>query len=278
MTQARFYEVNGLSVAELAGAGADFFRRDTFDATVYNDYYGRTVLQIGKQSGGRMLVGMNYALTVVFTSQPDGKILIELGGESWADKIGSGAIGAFIFPPLLVTAAIGAWQQGDLSNQFWVFLDGYVFQRSGQPARSIMAVPQYNTGWEQQSSPGQWPPSGGYQTNQNSAYSYAQPGINPSVPTYPTPTKSSHRTSWFDPTSLQPIFEAQVGRMASWQAVMADGVINYDELNAQQAQVDKLQKQAEEMLETDAKIKLAEVLTELGKLEQIQRTALTKGR
>ncbi len=276
MTQARFYETNGINIQELAGAGADFFRRDNFDSTFYNDYNGRTVLQIGKQQGARFLVGLAYSLTVVFTPQPDGKVLVELGGESWGDKIASGAIGAVLLPPLLFTAAYGAWQQSELDNRFWAFLDGYIFNRSGRPANTLTAVPYYNA-------PSQWPatpsPAPGYQTYQNQAYHYGPPGQ--SQPPYPAPMSGpSRRANWFDPSSMQPVFERQVGRMASWQIVMADGVIDYKELNAQQERVDKLQKRAEEMLENDSnldgKLKLAETMTELGKLEQMQRSLMTK--
>jgi len=274
MPQARFYDLQNLTVPELAGVATDFFRRDNFNAGFQTDPSGRTILQVGKQDGARFILGLAYSLTVVFTPQPDGKVLIELGGESWGDKIASGAIGAFLVPPLLFTAAYGAWQQTQLDDRFWNFVDGFIYNRTGRPPQWVVAVPYYND-------PAQWPPSpppppAGYQAYQNSSYNYAQGRPPAPYPVPNAPVAISRRASWFDPATMQPVFNQQVGRMASWQAVMADGVINYEELNGQQAQVDKLQKKAEEMLDTDAKIKLAEVLTEVGRLEQLQRSALTK--
>jgi hypothetical protein len=278
MAQARFYEVQGVPIPELAGAAADFFRRDNFDAGFYMDSTGRAILQIGKQQGARFLLGLAYSLTVVFTPQPDGKVLIELGGESWGDKIASGAIGAVLLPPLLITAAVGAWQQSELDNRFWGFLEGYIYNRTGRVVQWLEAIPYYNNQAQWPAPPPPPPPN--FPGYQNAAYGYAPTNRPPAPYPYPAPVSPvnvvARRSAWFDPSNMQPVFDQQVGRMASWQAVMADGVINYQELNDQQDRVDKLQKKAEDMLETEAKVKLAEVLTEISKLEQLQRTALTK--
>lgn len=300
MTQARFYTTHGVPVPELAAAAADFFRRDSFDAGFQTDYAGRTVLKIGKENTGRFILGLNFALTVVFTPQPDNRVLVELGGESWTDKIVGGALGAFFIFPLLFTAAYGAWKQSELDDQFWGFLDGHIQQRTGQWPNPIPAVPYLNApdsqtnGW-QMGNLGEWnyapppppPPAGtpmpGFQAYQNYNYGFVAPtqpqqGYPPQPTWAPAPMAGnlSQRISWFSSDNMQPIFDQQVGRMASWQAVMADGVINYDELNQQQERVTTLQQRTEEMLETDARISLVEAMRELGKLEQLQRTALTK--
>ncbi|HEX2911184.1 MAG TPA: hypothetical protein VH186_10280 [Chloroflexia bacterium] len=293
MPEARFYQSNGIPVTELASAAAGFFRQDNFDTNYYQDYAGRTVLQIGKQQGARFLLGLAYSLTVVFTPQQEDRILVELGGESWGDKVASGAVGAFFLPPLLFTAAFGAWKQSELDDRFWNFLNGYILNRSGRPGNPVTAVPYYNGPQQQQPNtfqsffapPPPPPPAGmgpqGYQGYQNSAYGYAPQDA--AQPPYPAPWPEVNpsqpvtgRGSWFDPQNLQPVFDQQVGKMGSWQAVMADGVINYQELSEQQSQVDRLQQRAEEMLDTNARLKLAEVLNELNRLEQLQRDALAR--
>ncbi len=303
MPQARFYDANGVPVQELAAAAADFFRQDNFDTTI-QDQSGRTILQINKQGGVRYVFGLAYSLTVVLTPQPDGRVLVELGGETWGDKIASGAIGWVLLPPLVFTAAYGAWKQSELDDRFWAFINGYIQNRSGRYATSTVAVPYYNQG--QAAPQGNWfnrlentfgggsdnpvPPNyqGYYQNNTYQYHPQGQPPAPYAVPApgtagWSTPApgpaapggSAPARSSWFDTARMQPIFDQQVGRMASWQAVMADGVINYEELNHQQERVSKLQKSAENSLDTDARLKLAELLNEMGRLEGMQRTALT---
>ena len=41
-------------------------------------------------------------------------ITVNIGNGEWSDKIGAGVVGAFIFAPLAVTAAIGAYNQKKL--------------------------------------------------------------------------------------------------------------------------------------------------------------------
>ena len=288
MTQARFYTITNLPLSEIAGAAADFFRQDGFDTNVFTDFANRTVLQVGKERGARFLFGLAYSLTVIMTPQPDGRVLVELGGESWGDKVGSGVVGAIFFAPLLFTAAYGAWQQSELDDRFWGFLDNYIYNRTGQPPQPVNAVPYYNNSTPAPqgdygpfySSPPPAPPSQpyNYQAYQNYTYGYApQGGPQPAytVPNIKTQPAFPHKSSWFDDAGMQPIFEQQVGKMASWQTVIADGVITYQELNQQQDRVQQLQQHAEQLLDTNAKLKLAETLHELGRLEQLQRTALT---
>lgn len=294
MSQARFYDPYGLPIADIATATVDFFRRDGYDARYQTDYAGRTVLEISKQDTVRFILGLAYSLTVVFTPQPNGQVLLELGGESWADKVVSGAVGAFFFPPFLFTAAYGAWKQSELDDRFWDFLKNYIEQRTGRPVMPAMAVPYNNNAtsllgddWNKTisdifaptpvaSSPDQLPT--GYQAYQNPSYGYTTP--NYQQPNYnqsqqPPLFVANRRMQWFEPKTMQPLFDDNVGRMASWRAVMEDGKINYEELNEQQERVTKLQQHTEEMLDVSARVKLVEVMVELGQLEQLQRTALT---
>lgn len=267
--QARFYETHGLETTELANALADWFRLQEFEWRTYSDPSGRYVLQIRKQSTGRTILGLNYALTVSFKSQDDGRTLIELGGADWTDKIVSGAIGLFFLTPLLFTAAYGAWQQGELNNRVWEFLNGYIFNRTGKPANSVTAVPYYTgvPGYN----PNVPPPPGAYYP----AASYAPTGMGgfPPVTTGEARPTGSQDGSWFDPATMQPIFDQQIGRMASWQQAMADGKIVDEEVKEQTEKVDRLRQQVEEKLSTEQRIKFAEVVSTMERLETLQKAA-----
>ena len=56
---------------ELAGALADHFRAQGFEAQVFRTSGDRTVMQARKESLWRNLLGVAYALTVVFTVRAD---------------------------------------------------------------------------------------------------------------------------------------------------------------------------------------------------------------
>jgi hypothetical protein len=56
-----------VSAEELARTLADHFRAQEFEAQVYRTSENRTVMQARKESLWRQLLGVTYALTVVFT-------------------------------------------------------------------------------------------------------------------------------------------------------------------------------------------------------------------
>jgi len=58
-------------------------------------------MQARKESLWRTLLGVAYALTVVFTPG-EGQLSIGLGGHEWVDAAVSGAIGLVAVPPVLL--------------------------------------------------------------------------------------------------------------------------------------------------------------------------------
>jgi hypothetical protein len=261
--QARFYDTYGLSTGEIGNALADWFRMQGFEWRTFGDPNGRYSLQIRKVGVGRSIFGLNYALSVTFSPQENGKTLVELGGADWTDKIISGAIGVFLVWPLMFTAAYGAWQQSELDDKVWSFLEGYVLNRTGKPANPIIAVPQYAgmPGYNPNTppQPGTYYPSASYTPSAMSGFPPPPPGGFSTVGES-RPGATTDR-SWFDTTTMQPIFDQQIGRMASWQSAMADGKIVDEEVREQTEKVEKMRASLEERLSTEQRIKLAEVIT-----------------
>lgn len=262
--QARFYDAHGLSPQELSNALAEWFRYQGFEWRTSQEPGSRYTLQICKQSTGRAILGLNFALTVSFTPQTDGRTLVELGGADWTDKIVSGAIGVLLIAPLMLTAGYGAWQQSELNNRVWEFLDGYIFQRTGQYANAQTAVPYYNgmPGYNSNVPP----PQDAYYP---SVY-YPQPGGSSG---FPPPPGQPSKPSWFDAQTMQPVFSQQIERMASWQQAIADGKIVDEEVKEQTEKVEKMRKYVEDTLDADQKLKLAEVLAAMDRLEAAQIAA-----
>src|SRR5215216_7782916 len=73
-----------LPAEELAQALADHFRAREFEVQVFRTSEDRTVMQARKESLWRHLLGVAYAITVVFTPG-EGQLSIGLGGHEWVD-------------------------------------------------------------------------------------------------------------------------------------------------------------------------------------------------
>ena len=106
---------------ELAQALADHFRAQEFETQVFRTSGDRTVMQARKESLWRTLLGVAYALTVVFTPG-EGQLSIGLGGHEWVDTAISGAIGLAV-QPVLVGTAYGIWKENQLDKQVWQVID-----------------------------------------------------------------------------------------------------------------------------------------------------------
>jgi len=107
---------------ELARALADYFAAQEFEAQVYRTSGDRTVMQARKESLWRQLLGVSYAVTVVFTPG-EGQLSIGLGGHEWVDAAVSGAIGLVAVPPVLLGTAYGIWKENQLDQEVWQVID-----------------------------------------------------------------------------------------------------------------------------------------------------------
>jgi hypothetical protein len=116
---------------ELARALADHFRGQDFEAQVFSTSGERTVMQARKESLWRTLLGVAYALTVVFTPG-EGQLSIGLGGHEWVDAAVSGAIGLVAVPPVLLGTAYGIWRENQLDKEVWQVID----ERVSMPAEA----------------------------------------------------------------------------------------------------------------------------------------------
>ena len=116
---------------ELARALADHFRAKEFETQVFRTSGDRTVMQARKESLWRHLLGVAYALTVVFTPG-EGQLSIGLGGHEWVDAAVSGAIGLVAVPPVLLGTAYGIWKENQLDKEVWQVID----ERVAAPAEA----------------------------------------------------------------------------------------------------------------------------------------------
>jgi hypothetical protein len=124
-----------VSAEVLAQALADHFRAQEFETQVFRASGERTVMQARKESLWRNLLGVAYALTVVFTPG-EGQLSVGLGGHEWVDTAISGAIGLFAVQPVLVGTAYGIWKENQLDKEVWQVIDKRAGIRIGSAGNS----------------------------------------------------------------------------------------------------------------------------------------------
>src|SRR4029450_1877129 len=127
---------------ELARTLADHFRAQEFEGQVYRTSGDRTVMQARQESLWRQLLGVSYALTVVF-APGEGRVSISLGGHEWVDAAVSGAIGLVAVPPVLLGTAYGIWKENQFDKEVWQLIDKVVSASSPHttPARAPQSGP-----------------------------------------------------------------------------------------------------------------------------------------
>jgi hypothetical protein len=256
MAQACFFGTNGLPLPELSGVAAQWFQSQGFGTYVYTDPIGRIFVDAHKESLGRSIFGLSLALTVAFSQPQEGQMLVEFGGGIWGDKLVSGAVGLLFFQPLLVTSIVGAWQQSRLDDNVSSFLNTYIYQRTGRFPTYAPAIPLWQNQGIATPPP---PPSNYYQTG------YAPQGL-PSTQ-WPEPGFIPPRASWFDVESAHQVFFATYSRMPTWQAAIADGAIQPEEIKAQEKLIAELHGQAEVNLSSPQRMMLNEIMADMDALE-----------
>jgi RNA polymerase subunit RPABC4/transcription elongation factor Spt4 len=73
----------------------------------------------------KKLVGMDNSIQAQFLDQ-ETSVVVNVGSGKWIDKAAAAGIGAFVFAPLLVTAAIGAWMSKKLPEELFDHLERFV--------------------------------------------------------------------------------------------------------------------------------------------------------
>jgi hypothetical protein len=124
-TERRTFCGPDIDIPSLARALADNFSREGYHIQIMPVPNSGFMVQAGKEDTFRKIAGMSSALTAVLTMEGE-YVCVEMGGAKWADKGVAAGVGAFLFPPALITAGVGAFQQNQLKNKAWQFIEQYV--------------------------------------------------------------------------------------------------------------------------------------------------------
>lgn len=128
----------GADVGDLASRLASFYGSKKLETQVFT---GPPTWSVQARSPGwRKAIGMSTAITVVL--RPDGdELSVEIGRAKWGDKALAGAAGMLILWPLVLTAAAGAFREGQLPKETVRFLTACIGGQQPPPPVEESPVP-----------------------------------------------------------------------------------------------------------------------------------------
>lgn len=107
----------------------DWFEGQNYQTQMLPSQNGAITVQAHKEDALRTLAGMSTAQTLIIVSDGD-NLNIEMGTAKWTDKAVVGGVGVLLFPPALITAGIGVFQQSQLTSNAWKFIENYIQTQS----------------------------------------------------------------------------------------------------------------------------------------------------
>jgi predicted amidophosphoribosyltransferase len=129
---------SGVTVEGMAKALSGFLdEKKGLISEIVNTPQGIIVQAKGKDKW-KKFVGMDSSLQVQFYDQGE-SVVVNVGSGKWIDKAGAATIGAIVFAPLMVTAAIGAWNMKKMPEEIFNFLEKYVIS-GGKTAAITMTT------------------------------------------------------------------------------------------------------------------------------------------
>ena len=128
MTESKVFKLPEGIDASAVGKEVENFLRGTKNlvtegAKTPDGYFVQAKEQEGRS--WKKLAGTTLA-TQVQIIQINDTITVNIGNGEWSDKIGAGVVGAFIFAPLAVTAAIGAYNQKKLPGEIMEHIEKFL--------------------------------------------------------------------------------------------------------------------------------------------------------
>lgn len=118
MTESKVFELNGISVRQVAETVESFLRNDKNMKVQSAPTQNGCLIQAAQDDTLKTLSGMKLATTVELSAS-DNRLNVTIGEGQWTDKLGAGAVGLFLLWPLAVTAGIGAYKQKKLPSEIF---------------------------------------------------------------------------------------------------------------------------------------------------------------
>ena len=141
MADSKVFRLLDNVTAEMVNDGVISFLRNNKNMVVGNaKTTGEYLIQAKEDADNwKRIAGITSAIKIQILVAGD-LITVNIGEGKWSDKIGAGVAGAFIFAPLAVTAAIGAFRQKNLPNEIFNFIENFIMSGGKSAVLGMGAV------------------------------------------------------------------------------------------------------------------------------------------
>jgi len=109
--QTRTYVAPGVGADALAQTVRQWFVDNGYETQLLRLPNGSLLVQGYRDQIWQTAIGLAAALTVEISELEGERLEVTLGSEAWGDKLFVAGMGLLLFLPLVVTAALGTWQQ-----------------------------------------------------------------------------------------------------------------------------------------------------------------------
>jgi hypothetical protein len=134
--ETRFYRTQEITLPAIAQALELEYQAKGYEAQHFGDI-NQTTVQLKKESTLRAITGFDKVLAIFLQRVNDG-VLVKVGAQDWVDQVAVGAAGLVIHP-LLITAAVGAFQQQNALHDVLNSIDHHIQQQ--QPLAQVGEPP-----------------------------------------------------------------------------------------------------------------------------------------
>ena len=127
VADSKIFKVNKDIDAEKIGKEVERFLRSEKNlyAEGFSSHDGYLV-QAREVSTWKKLSGLGQALQIQIIPHGEAEVLVNIGQAKWIDKAGAAAVGLFVFAPLFITSAVGAYLQNRLPDDIFVCIEKFI--------------------------------------------------------------------------------------------------------------------------------------------------------
>lgn len=138
MADSKIFRLKAGVTIEGIGREVENFLRNEKELTVEgfassNGY----LVQAKEASTWKKFTGLGSALQVQIIPSGASEVLVNIGQGKWADKAGAAAVGLFVFAPLAITSAVGAYRQNKLPAEIFECIEKFIMAGGASVRRNV---------------------------------------------------------------------------------------------------------------------------------------------
>lgn len=127
MAESKIFKLpDNLSIVSIVDEIVDFLRRDKDMTPEVVENGDAFFIQASDESGLKKLAGLSKSIQIQLVPNDMDRVIVTIDHGKLVDKAAAGAVGFFLFTPLAVTAAMGAYGQNKLIGEIFDCIERFI--------------------------------------------------------------------------------------------------------------------------------------------------------